>query len=274
MDAASRTEVTIAAGDVSLGATLYRPAGTKDRLPAVVIAHGSAPTTRKMVGFFTNLGLRLGFAVLAFDKRGTGQSTGTFEEFSVAGSGKILHDQASDVAHAARWLATQPGIDAGRIGLLGGSQAGWVMPIAAANSPQVKFIVALAGVPLQAGQADFQQVYLNAVNNPQDERFALRQIYAADIAAIDYKGPPGFDPATVLKSSTTPTLWVFGLFDYHIPTLPSIERIGELQKAGKRNHEVVIVPFAEHNFRNIFTGERYDVTGFILPWLIGKGVIR
>jgi uncharacterized protein len=273
IDEAAAQDAVIPAGEVKLAATLYRPREAAGKLPAVIIAHGSAPTTRQMLRFYINLGLRMGFAVLAFDKRGTGASTGKFEEFSVEGSEKIFHTLAGDLVHSAGWLSSQSGIDEKRMGLLGGSQAGWVMPIAASNEPRLRFMVVGAGVPLSAGQADIQQAYLNAVNNTEDERFPLRQIFAADVAALDYRGKQGFDPEPLLKQINTDTLWIFGLFDYFIPTLPSIERIGELQKAGKRNHDIILLPLGDHNFVNIFTRERYDLVPLVTPWLRQKGIL-
>jgi dienelactone hydrolase len=46
-----------------------------------------------------------------------------------------------------RFLATQPEIDRSRIGLEGDSQAGWIIPLAAAREPTVSFAIALAGRP-------------------------------------------------------------------------------------------------------------------------------
>ena len=161
VDSATKTDVTIAAADVTLAATLYVPAHAKGKVPAVVLGHGSAPSTRAMMGFWTNTALKSGVAVLVFDKRGTGASTGTFERFDVSRSPVQFQQQASDLVYAVRWLAQQPGIDRTRIGLMGGSQAGWTMPLAAAEEPQVRFIVAGCGVPLPSGVEAAHEQYLN-----------------------------------------------------------------------------------------------------------------
>ena len=127
-----RRAVTIDAGDVELAGTLYLPPGVERPCPAVVQLHGSAPTVHTTQwGFYTSICLRSGLAVLAFDKRGCGRSTGTLRRFSVAGSTALFDDLSSDAAAAHAWLRRQEGIDPDRVGLVGGSQAGWIMPLVA-----------------------------------------------------------------------------------------------------------------------------------------------
>jgi dienelactone hydrolase len=102
-------EATIDAGDLTLAATLYRPPHAKGRMPAVVIVHGSGPTTREMMSFWTNSVLRAGgVAVLVYDKRGTGESSGSYPQWDVKTTPKMFSDLASDAEHAVRWLADQP----------------------------------------------------------------------------------------------------------------------------------------------------------------------
>lgn len=270
---AERRDARIPAGDVVLAATLYRPAGAAGNLPAVVIAHGSAPSTRSMVGFYTSMALRMGMAVLVFDKRGVGESTGTYVQVRPDESVERLGELAADVEHGVRWLAAQPGIDRSAIGLLGGSQAGWIMPLAASREPLVRFIVAGAGVPLSYGQEIAHGQYLEEAAGNLPAPLPWRIVSAADAQAQEYTGPRGYDPAPVLEGLQVPMLWIFGLYDTVIPTIPSIDRVGELVRAGNRNHYVEIVPYGNHNFENVFTRERYDLTRIIGPWLRGVGVV-
>jgi len=274
VDGASKTDVTIPAADVTLAATLYVPANAKGRVPAVVLGHGSAPSTRAMMGFWTNTALKSGVAVLVFDKRGTGASTGTFEQFTVSRSPVQFKQQARDLAYAVRWLAQQTGIDTTRIGLMGGSQAGWTMPLAAAEEPLVRFIVAGCGVPLPSGVEAVHERHLNTLRPWPDSRPSVRQVHEADAQAMDYKGDPGFDPHPVLEKLTIPVLWIFGLYDHVIPTNMSIDRIGEYQRAGKKNFDIHVLPFADHNFRNVFTGERYEPSEAAKDWLRKKGFLE
>ena len=265
-------KVLIEAGDIMLGATLYRPAGVTGAVPAIVTAHGSAPSTREGVGFYTNRALEMGFAVLSFDKRGTGDSSGEYEAFTVEQSDRIFHDLAMDVVWSVRWLAKQDRIDASRIGLLGGSQAGWVMPLAASNEPLVKFIIIGEGVPLSAGEEAVHENYL-LTHAPDAETYDELPIAEADQALYQYDGMTGYDPAPQLEALDIPVLWFFGLRDWVIPVTPSIDRLEALISSGKSNHEVHVFAFGDHNFTNRATGERYDLVAIMQPWLMKHGFL-
>ena len=267
---ADKRDVSIQANDITMGATLYRPRGAKGQIPAIVTGHGSAPSTRDMVAFYTHHALRLGFAVLSFDKRGTGTSGGTYERFSVAGSERVFGQLSSDMEHAVRWLAKQPDIDTKRIGLFGGSQAGWIMTLAASNEPAVSFVIVGEGVPVSAG--------LEALHGDVggDNEWDEKRVLEADLAVLN---PPmffqsGYDPRPALMKLEAPTLWIFGLRDAVIPVGASISALEHLIKAGKTNNEVLVLPFGDHNFLNVATGERYDIGSLIKPWLQANGVLK
>ncbi len=261
-------DVMIDAGDILLGATLTFPEGAREEpLPAMVIAHGSSPTTRNDVGFYKAMALGMGFAVLTFDKRGVGESTGTFELFSVVTSEHTINKLSDDVAYAVRWLAGQPGIDATQIGLFGGSQAGWVMPMAAKKEALVSFVIIGEGVPVSAGEEHAHGQVIQLLRGSE---------FSADITSVDgakadaallaYEGPAGYDPASMLQDYDTPTLWFFGLRDYVIPVGASLDRLEVLISSGKTNHAVHVFPFGDHNFLNVATGERYMLTPVIERW--------
>ena len=66
-------------------------------------------------------------AVLGYDKRGVGGSTGDWNKAS-------FDDLAGDVVAAFEYLKTRSDIRSDQIGMLGWSQAGWVMPLAAVRA--------------------------------------------------------------------------------------------------------------------------------------------
>lgn len=135
------------AGGVTLGATLSLPDGVA-RPDLVILVAGSGPHARDahLLGHrpFAVLAdhlARRGIAVLRYDKRGVGRSTGDYEGHTVA-------DLVDDVDGIVRALAASRRF--GRLGLLGHSEGSSIAAAAAARRPQaVGFVVSLAGSGLR-----------------------------------------------------------------------------------------------------------------------------
>ncbi len=132
------------ASAVELAGTLTLPKGAGP-FPAVVLVTGSGPQDRNeaIMGHKPFLVLadyltRRGVAVLRYDDRGVGRSTG---DFTAATS----EDFTTDALAAVSFLRGRDEIAPDRIGILGHSEGGLVAPMAAARSPDVAFIVLLAG---------------------------------------------------------------------------------------------------------------------------------
>ena len=207
-----------------LAFTLDLPDG-QPPFAAVVLGHGSGRTTRDQLTFLSHRLTRYGFAVLRFDKRGAGESTGRYVNVGVTDSPERFPLLASDVAAAVRLLRTRPEIDGRRIGLAGVSQAGWILPHAARELGDVAFVLILSGPVCTVGQEVF---YSNIV-----ERDASRTIPEAQAAMPAFNGAPGYDPLPVLRTLTTPTLWVLGLDDRSIPIELTLENLKALKTAGR-----------------------------------------
>jgi uncharacterized protein len=143
-------EASYDSGAVHLAGTLTLPPGSGP-FPAVVLINGSGAQNRDEEIFghrpFLVIADRLtraGIAVLRADDRGVGGSSGDNDS-------STDDDFAADALAGLRYLAAQPEIAAGRIGLLGHSQGGLVAPLAASRSPAVAFLVLLAapGLPVE-----------------------------------------------------------------------------------------------------------------------------
>ena len=67
-----------------------------------------------------------GFAVLLYDKRGVGGSTGDWES-------ETFDERAQDVAAMVKYLQSRPEIDPNRIGLIGHSQGAYIPPLVVAK---------------------------------------------------------------------------------------------------------------------------------------------
>ena len=134
--------VTFYSGDISLVGTFAKPDGDGP-FPAVVVLLGSGTETRSGPAYRINAAnmLRHGFAVLIFDKRGSGDSGGTFETATFA-------EFADDAKAAVHYLAGRKDINENQIGLLANSESGWYSAQVAAETQQVAFIINRAGPPL------------------------------------------------------------------------------------------------------------------------------
>ncbi len=145
-------EVTFpdAAAGVTLAGTLTEPTGSGP-FPAVLLIAGSGPNDRNETIFghksfwvLADALTRRGLAVLRYDKRGIGASTGDYKAATSA-------DFANDAEAGLKYLQTLPEISPGQIGLIGHSEGGLIAPMIAARSRDVAFIVLLAG-PGQTGE--------------------------------------------------------------------------------------------------------------------------
>ena len=130
--------------NISLAGTLTLPEKTGN-FPVVILITGSGPQNRneELLGHKPFLVIsdyltRNGIAVLRYDDRGVGESTGDFKTATSA-------DFATDVESAIAYLKTRKEINKKKIGLIGHSEGGLIAPIVAAKSKDVSFIVLLAG---------------------------------------------------------------------------------------------------------------------------------
>lgn len=101
-------------------------------VPIMVEIHGSEASSALDFNWFQRLAPASGVGVFVYDKRGTGGSEGEYTQ-----NFELL---AADAAAAVRAAREAAGPRAGRVGLHGGSQGGWVSPLAATKAP-VDFVI-------------------------------------------------------------------------------------------------------------------------------------
>jgi pimeloyl-ACP methyl ester carboxylesterase len=93
-----------------------------------------------------------GIAVLRFDDRGTGKSSGDFKEATT-------FDFAKDVEYAIEYLQKRKEINKDKIGLIGHSEGGIIAPIIASENEDIDFIVLMAGSALRGDKLLLLQKY-------------------------------------------------------------------------------------------------------------------
>ncbi len=148
-----------AVGGNELAGTLTLPRNGGPH-PAVVLISGSGPQDRDetVMGHRPFLVLadhltRQGIAVLRFDDRGVGGSTG---DFATATS----EDFATDALAGVTYLKSRSDIDGEKIGLIGHSEGGLVAPMVAVQSDDVAFIVLMAGPAVTGEEIILEQSVL------------------------------------------------------------------------------------------------------------------
>jgi pimeloyl-ACP methyl ester carboxylesterase len=273
-----REDVRFSNGDVRLAGTLIRP-NRGARHPAVILVHGSGPGDRESMVPFARFLIRHGMAVLGYDKRGVGGSTGDWTTGS-------FDDLAADVVAAFRYLKTRGDVDSSQIGLFGVSQAGLVMPLAAVRAPDIAFLISVSGPGIPAAETtiDHARNEMTARGmKPETVEQIIRvmklqyefartgrgwEAYAAarESLAARIGRPPGtfpgtpddpywgfmrrlyfYDPAPTLRRLQVPTLALFGELDNNV--MAEKNRAAwesALRASGNRDYTLTVLPRANH----------------------------
>jgi uncharacterized protein len=270
-------EIAFPGAGVHLSGTITCP-DAAGACPGVVLIGGSGPSDRHNDGFFDALRTHLagaGVAVLAYDKRGAGKSTGAWAAATV-------DDLAHDAAAAVAALRAHPRVAADAVGVLGHSEGGWAAlrlcarlgtprhlivnscpavpfaesevfalttagagPDAAATLMQELTAAARAGHGYQRGQ----QIIAACQHEPwypllNAGGFSLDSITWAQLTAwADY------DPRDDLTRLKTPTLAIFGENDPLVPVRASVERYEETAARTARPQQTIVFPGADHRLQ-------------------------
>lgn len=279
---------------VMLAGELTMPHGDGP-FPAAVLITGSGPQDRDetVVGHRPFLVLsdhltRAGYAVLRFDDRGVGESTGRFEAATMT-------DFAEDAAGAFRFLTEDKRIDATAIGFIGHSEGGYIAPVAAGHVPAA-FLVLLAGPakPLLPDVMVRQFADVNRAEGFAEKRIADGQQHYRDVTRILSSGEPlheirtamdwylassglskreraanletwgtawavgyaGYDPLPALKGYPGPVLALFGGTDLQV----SAEENAPVMRAALSNPKSSVEVFKglNHLFQPSKTGKVSD----------------
>lgn len=256
------TTIPVTNGAVTLVGTLDLPTTGSPPYPLMIFVPGSGTTTRAADKPAVDIAVPQGIAVFRYDKRGLGQSTGTFEEVSTANSERVLADRASDVRAIVEFIAKDSRIRADRIFLWGTSQGAWVAPLVAAQTNKVAFVINVMGGVSPVGTV------IEYGRLGQDASLSIDQMTQG---ASVYAGPFGYDPLPTVKSLTIPVLWIFGGQDRFTPTQLGIPRLAAEQKT---NFTVKLYPQMTHDMVDIGTSA-FPATLFsdVFTWanpLLGK----
>jgi pimeloyl-ACP methyl ester carboxylesterase len=272
-NATQYTRVVLRQREVRVGvdaATLTLPPGTGP-FPAAAMVHGSGAQTRSEFQVFAAYLELRGVAVLADDKRGVGQSLGSYPgDLATDSTIEVL---ARDAQLEARFLARLPHIDPKRVGLLGDSQAGWIIAYAAAHEPAVRWAVPIVGPTVTVGQSDFWAGLAGQSESPPSgsQSEMLKQTRVA--------GSSGFDPRPWLAKLAIPVFWTFGADDRNVPTVLCVEALEALKPGHDfswvvlpTTHTPIVLPTGLLSSLPQSPGFHPDFFPAIGAWLRSRGI--
>ncbi|HEX8332546.1 MAG TPA: prolyl oligopeptidase family serine peptidase, partial [Segetibacter sp.] len=225
------------ADGVTVHGQLFEPTGAKGKTPAIIYVHGGPP--RQMLlgwnysDYYSNAYAynqylaSLGFTVLSVNYRlGIGYGYNFHQPQRGGATGA---SEYNDIKAAALWLATQPNIDAKKIGIYGGSYGGFLTALALGRDSKLF----AAGVDIH-GVHDFTiEKNRNLVSPDRFERAP-----DADLAS---KTAWTSSPVSYIKTWTSPVLIIHGDDDRNVRFSQSTDLVKRLESKGVPIETLVIV---------------------------------
>lgn len=205
-------------GGTRLVGRLILPPG-KGKVPVVVLVHGSEKDSARAFDAMQREFPIEGVGAFVYDKRGTGASDGQYtQDFSV-----LANDAVAAVAEARR-LA---GARAGRVGYRGGSQGGWVAPLAATRT-KVDFMIVGYGLAISPLEEDREAVAFQMTLKGYDQSVIDKAWELSDAVGLILSSEltEGFDQLDAAKAKYGKEPWykdVRGDFSYLVLPMSSAE---------------------------------------------------
>jgi pimeloyl-ACP methyl ester carboxylesterase len=292
-------EVTFGGGSkgIALAGTLTLPKG-EGPFPAALLIAGSGPQDRdqslanhRPFLLIADALTRKGIAVLRYDKRGVGKSTGNPDTATTM-------DLAADSQAALAFLKSRKEIDGSRIGLIGHSEGAIIAPYLGGHSKEVKWLVLLAApattgertllnqselIGRAGGLSDeqlepslaFDQAAYALVRKEKDSNALAEKLVAlVKESGLDAALPPAtletqlrmlaspwfrffldYDPLPNLKTMSCPVLALYGQKDLQVSAkanLPLLQKA--LHDAMNTHAETRELPELNHLFQHAYTG--------------------
>jgi len=196
----NETNATFDSVATPLAGQLIEPPGPADpRRPLVVMVHGSEKTAA-IGNVYAYMLAAQGVSVFVYDKRGTGRSGGDYTQ-----NFELLADDAAAALRQARTMAAGR---FGRAGFFGGSQGGWVAPLAATRAP-ADFVAIGFGLVVSPIEEDRAQLLDEARRMHLDghEIARIEQLSRATATLVRSHFTQGYEGLAALRAAIGRAPW-------------------------------------------------------------------
>jgi alpha-beta hydrolase superfamily lysophospholipase len=253
---------------VALAGTLTVPRDAHGPVPAVITVSGSGPQDRDCYADIGN-GWRPfrqiaealaahGIAVLRFDDRGVGASTGDY-----AGGTELT--VAEDVWAAVTYLRTRPEIDPTRVAVLGHSEGARVAMLVGAEDSTLAGLVLLSGAADPRAAVRAQALWVaehspNGARMPRDSLIALVDRQMDSLAVTGRREVFRWDAAALAGRIHVPVAVFQGATDRQVPADQADSLGAVFRRAGNRDVTIRVFPDVNHLLVHDPDGDfqRYD----------------
>ncbi len=248
-----------ASGTATIEGELFLPDG-EGPFPSMIVVPGSGNESRSQSAEEIEANVAVlngsGYAVYVYDKRGVGNSTGSYPTETPTTVTEFLSARADDVLGIIDLLVQHVRIDNDRIGLLGSSQGAWVNSLVFSENNNLAYIIMTSGGVTPTGK---ENLYCSLTDDPEVTiEEALAQLE-------NFDGEIGFDPLPIIETIDIPVLWMYGLEDRSYPARYAIAVLEELNYP---NFTIIALENADHELLDVDTGEQPDeVIDGIGSWL-------
>lgn len=228
-----QSEVQFSTSQGAMVGTLILP-GVEGNAPVAVFVHGDGPQDRfSSDGYLVQMRLLLeaGIGVYSWDKAGVGASEGNWLHQSMS-------DRAREATAALEIVRMQDGVDRGRVGFLGFSQAGWVVPEAAGPGSPAAFAILMGG----AVNWEDQGAYYGRKRRAQGiERASMSEDRLAFV-----ERNKASDARAALAKISVPFLGIFGAEDLNVDPIGDAAIYRKLAEPLRPENRVIVVEGATH----------------------------
>ena len=186
-------------GGVKLAGRLVMPK-SNDPVPIAVLIHGAERDSARDSYALQRLLPAENVGAFVYDKRGTGGSDGKYtQDFDT------LADDAVAAMREAKRIA---GTRCARIGYQGGSQGGWVAPLAATHAP-VDFVIVSFGLAVSVIDEDQEEVALEMrlEGHSQEEISKALEVASAAEAVFESGFTKGFERFDAIRAKYRNESW-------------------------------------------------------------------